>query len=64
MKKGTTYNYEIAPVLTENRAERNAQLVTGTVVASSFGTATQMASEKAAALSTEHGKEYGVVRIW
>lgn len=59
-----TYNYELAPVWTENRAERNSKLVTGTVVAASYGTATQLASAKAAELTETKGEEYGVVRVW
>ncbi|UCV26745.1 hypothetical protein [Ferribacterium limneticum] len=59
-----TFNYELAPVHCENRAERAAELVTGTVFAVSYGSATQEASAKAAELTEERGVEYGVVRVW
>jgi len=59
-----TYTYELAPVKSENRESRNKEIVSGTVRANSHGTATQMACEKAAQLSEERGKEYGVVRVY
>lgn len=59
-----TYSYEIAPVKTKDRAERSALLVTGTVVAVSYGTATQEVSRIAAEKSKETGIEYGVVRLY
>lgn len=58
------YNYELSPVKTKDRAERNTKTVAGTLVAKSYGSATQLASAKAAELSKERGEEYGVARIW
>lgn len=60
----TTYNYEIVPVTSKDRDEHRALTVTGTVVAVSYGSATQMASAKAAEISKEQGREYGVARVW
>lgn len=60
----SVYNYEIAPVHSENREVRNQQVRTGTIVAKSYGSATQLASAKAAEVTKETGVEFGVVRIW
>lgn len=60
----TVYNYEIAPVHTESREDRNKQVKFGTIVAKSYGSATQLASAKAAEATKETGVEFGLVRIW
>ena len=62
--KTTTYNYELAPTQSKTRADHQSKLVSGTLVANKYGTATQMASAKARELSQERGEEYGLVRIW
>lgn len=59
-----TYNYEIGPVKSENRAAQNANNILGTLTATNYGSATQSASEKAAQKSIETDIEYGVVRVW
>lgn len=59
------FSYELAPVKSDKRgAEREAEYVTGKVECLSIGAATRAAIEKAAALSAERGREYGVVRVY
>lgn len=58
------YNYELSPVHSKERKEHQSKTVSGTLVAKSYGTATQLASAKAAELSKAMGEEYGVARVW
>lgn len=59
-----TYNYELGPVHSRDRKDNERKLVTGQLRAVNYGTATQLASAKAAELSKGRKDEYGVVRIW
>ena len=56
-----TYHYEIGPV--NKRAISNPKIFTGTVQARNYGTAVQMASERADEITGSDCIKYGVIRL-